>query len=73
MWRGPCRTTSLYSGLYGNERMFTVTERSLGMAKSSKQTYKIINWTKYNESLFERGSITFWFDEDVVAAWGHAL
>jgi Transposase DDE domain len=42
------------------------------MAGSSKRTYKITNWAKYNESLVERGSITFWFDEDVVDAWNHA-
>jgi hypothetical protein len=42
------------------------------MAGSSKRTYKITNWAKYNESLVQRGSITFWFDEDVVDAWNHA-
>jgi len=41
------------------------------MAKSSKRAYKITNWAKYNESLVQRGSITFWFDEDVVENWEH--
>jgi hypothetical protein len=41
------------------------------MAKSKKKAYKITNWAKYNESLVRRGSITFWFDEDVVDAWNH--
>jgi hypothetical protein len=42
------------------------------MATATQRTYKITNWAKYNESLVERGSITFWFDEDVVDAWDHA-
>jgi len=27
------------------------------------------NWRKYNEALVQRGSITFWFDEDVIKNW----
>ena len=46
------------------------------MASSStgerKGRYKVTNWREYNESLVRRGDITFWFDEDVVAAWQHA-
>jgi hypothetical protein len=34
-----------------------------------KQRYKIRNWKEYNEALVNRGSLTFWFDEDVIAAW----
>ena len=41
------------------------------MAGKRKGTYKITNWRKYNASLVQRGSITFWFDEDVVARWHH--
>ena len=41
------------------------------MAGTRKGTYKITNWSKYNESLVQRGSITFWFSEDVVAQWRH--
>jgi hypothetical protein len=33
---------------------------------------RITNWAKYNESLVQRGSITFWFDEEVVQQWKHA-
>lgn len=40
------------------------------MAK--KSTYRVKNWAKYNESLVQRGSITFWFDEDVIDEWNHA-
>ena len=31
--------------------------------------YKIANWTEYNKSLINRGSITFWFSEDVIKGW----
>jgi len=42
------------------------------MAGTRKGTYKITNWSKYNESLVQRGSITFWFSEDVIDRWHHA-
>ena len=42
------------------------------MAGTRKGTYKITNWSKYNESLVQRGSITFWFSEDVIDQWHHA-
>ena len=41
------------------------------MVAKVKSAYKITNWAGYNESLVKRGSITFWFDEDVVAQWAH--
>ena len=41
------------------------------MAGTRKGTYKITNWREYNESLVQRGSVTFWFSEDVVAQWHH--
>jgi hypothetical protein len=34
-----------------------------------KTKYKITNWADYNKSLINRGSITFWFSEDVIAKW----
>lgn len=36
-----------------------------------KASYKLTNWSKYNESLVQRGSITFWFDEPTLAHWQH--
>ena len=42
------------------------------MAGKRKGTYKIINWSKYNESLVQRGSVTFWFNEDAIKQWKHA-
>ncbi len=41
------------------------------MAGTRKGTYKITNWRRYNESLVRRGSITFWFSEDVIDQWHH--
>jgi hypothetical protein len=41
------------------------------MAGTRKDTYKITNWRKYNESLVQRGSITFWFSEETIGKWRH--
>jgi hypothetical protein len=41
------------------------------MSGTGKGTYKITNWGEYNDSLVRRGDITYWFDEDVLAAWEH--
>ena len=36
-----------------------------------KPVYRVRNWSEYNESLKQRGSLTFWFDEKVIKAWGY--
>lgn len=41
------------------------------MAGTRQGTYKITNWSKYNESLVKRGSITFWFCEETIEKWHH--
>jgi hypothetical protein len=41
------------------------------MAGTRKGTYKITNWRNYNESLVQRGSVTFWFSDDVIQQWHH--
>jgi len=41
------------------------------MAGTRKGTYKITNWRRYNESLVQRGSITFWFSEETIGKWRH--
>lgn len=38
---------------------------------ATKSTYRVNNWKQYNESLVNRGSITFWFDDEVVQKWNH--
>lgn len=42
------------------------------MVAKSKASYKITNWRQYNESLVQRGSVTFWFSEEVIDHWEHA-
>lgn len=43
------------------------------MSKKSRQKtgYRITNWSAYNKSLVNRGDITFWFSEEVLANWKH--
>jgi len=41
------------------------------MVAKARSSYKITNWRKYNESLVQRGSITFWFSDDVIDQWDH--
>jgi len=38
--------------------------------KKTKAQYRLRNWSQYNRSLRQRGSLTLWFSEDVRAAWG---
>lgn len=30
---------------------------------------RIVNWSEYNQSLVNRGSITFWFPDDIATTW----
>lgn len=34
-----------------------------------KKSYRVRNWSDYNEALVNRGSITFWFNEECIAQW----
>lgn len=34
-----------------------------------KNSYRISNWSKYNKSLINRGSITFWFSQESIDKW----
>lgn len=34
-----------------------------------KARYAVRNWAQYNASLVQRGSITIWINDDVIAAW----
>ena len=36
---------------------------------SKKAIYRPRNWKAYNQSLVQRGSLTVWIDEDVLANW----
>lgn len=35
----------------------------------SKAKYKISNWKQYNQALINRGSITFWVDDNTIQSW----
>lgn len=41
------------------------------VASTQKKSYKVTNWRDHNQSLVNRGDITFWFDEAVVDVWEH--
>lgn len=34
-----------------------------------KKSYRVCNWKDYNEALVQRGSITFWFDDEQIKQW----
>ena len=36
---------------------------------SKKAKYRIKNWSSYNKSLVQRGSLTIWFDKNIIASW----
>jgi len=35
----------------------------------AKQTFRITHWKTYNKALINRGTITFWLDDEAVKAW----
>lgn len=37
--------------------------------KKTKRQYRLRNWSQYNASLVERGSLTLWISEEVLQAW----
>jgi Transposase DDE domain len=39
------------------------------MISKTKDKYRTRNWKEYNQSLVNRGSITFWFSEDAIEKW----
>jgi len=41
------------------------------MRKKDRSRYKITNWAKYNETLANRGNLTFGITDEVIAKWRH--
>jgi len=37
--------------------------------EATKPQYRIRNWSAYNAALKQRGSLTVWIDEEVLAGW----
>ncbi|EOX5009475.1 transposase, partial [Vibrio parahaemolyticus] len=35
----------------------------------AKPRYKTTNWKQYNQALINRGSLTFWIDEEAIQHW----
>ena len=35
----------------------------------AKQKFRISNWRTYNKALINRGSVTFWLDDDAISSW----
>lgn len=44
-------------------------KRSSKIKQSKKTTYRVRNWSTYNKSLVQRGSITLWINEEIVSNW----
>ncbi|NET43988.1 transposase [Okeania sp. SIO2B3] len=42
--------------------------QSVGMSKS-KSLYRLKNWSEYDTSLKQRGSLTFWLTPEVIQEW----
>ena len=41
------------------------------MSTEARTAFKIRNWVKYNEALVNRGDITIWFSDEIIAQWKH--
>jgi hypothetical protein len=39
------------------------------MSSAKKVQYRVRNWADYNKSLIQRGSLTVWIDEEILANW----
>ena len=37
-----------------------------------KPRYKTANWKQYNQSLINRGSLSFWIDEEAISGWAQS-
>ncbi|MGI8491126.1 IS5/IS1182 family transposase, partial [Pectobacterium sp. S5] len=35
----------------------------------AKQKFRITNWHIYNKALINRGSMTFWLDDEAIKSW----
>lgn len=39
--------------------------------KKTKRTYRLRNWKQYNAALVQRGSLTLWVSDEILAQWRH--
>ena len=45
---------------------------AVGRHHIPKQKRRILNWSEYDASLRQRGSLTVWFGDEAIAAWRQA-
>ena len=50
--------------------IYLVANLKGGQKRLKKADYRIKNWREYNKALVNPGSLTFWFVEAAIAAWG---
>lgn len=44
-------------------------KRNSKTKRTQKTAYRVRNWSQYNQSLVQRGSLTVWIDEEVLENW----
>jgi IS5 family transposase len=44
-------------------------KRNRKTTRTKKTAYRVRNWSQYNQSLVQRGSLTMWIDDEVLANW----
>ena len=50
-------------------KQITQVQRKQAFRQLSKSQYRIRNWSRYNQNLVQRGSLTFWISPEVAQAW----
>jgi hypothetical protein len=45
------------------------TTKDITKRSKTKKKYKIRNWSQYNTSLINRGSLTLWISDDIISWW----
>ena len=51
------------------KRAKTPSKVKTSIQKKQKSHYKVSNWKEYDQALVNRGSITFWIDDEVLKEW----
>lgn len=48
---------------------FTYSPSTSSLTMKTKAKYRVRNWNAYDAALKQRGSITFWVNEEVIEQW----
>ncbi|ASJ39822.1 hypothetical protein VVCECT4999_14400 [Vibrio vulnificus] len=60
----------LRNSLELNQKVTILTFKSANLrSPMPKPCYKTTNWKQYNKALINRGSLTFWIDEEAIRQW----